>query len=311
MKKYKEEKIIKKRLVEIIEDSGIGYTEFAEKIGVNQSYLSLIKTGRCTLSEKVATKIKDIYKISPAWLLYNVGNKYDDSDVIHVSDRLITILNEIPFTPKMFAEFIGIDPKLVNQWKKDSGFITYDMCKRIEELFGYSPYWIMYNVGEKISNKNPKFSYHLDGRYSQELRYSKLCTNRISLILRILGTTIPEFAKNVGCSNSHIYNLYAGKKTVTARVAMKIESVYSISSIWLIYGVGEIFSTNHNTLTERMYKILVDLNMSHEELSEALHISRGTLTQYIHLRRPMNNKVAELICSKYGYDYNWLMNGNE
>lgn len=63
------------RLKEVLNESGLNQTGFAESIGSTQATLSRQLNGKHKIDRQVALSIKAVYDINPEWLLYGNGTK--------------------------------------------------------------------------------------------------------------------------------------------------------------------------------------------------------------------------------------------
>ncbi|MDO5785884.1 MAG: helix-turn-helix transcriptional regulator [Eubacteriales bacterium] len=63
------------RLIEIIEDSGLKKTEFAERINVSQPHVSRMCSGETQPSNRTVKAICKEFNVSEEWLLYGKGRR--------------------------------------------------------------------------------------------------------------------------------------------------------------------------------------------------------------------------------------------
>lgn len=62
------------RISFVLKDSKLNQTQFAERIGISQQYLSQICNGKKTPSERTIADISREFGINDAWLRSNVGD---------------------------------------------------------------------------------------------------------------------------------------------------------------------------------------------------------------------------------------------
>lgn len=63
----------------IREDKKLKQDEFARELGITQSYLSALETGRKNVTNKLVQKLFDFFNISPQWFYNDIGNMYNSS----------------------------------------------------------------------------------------------------------------------------------------------------------------------------------------------------------------------------------------
>ncbi len=114
-KDYEEKNItMRDRLKEIRLDSGLSQSEFSKKLSVKQSYYSDLENGKREITTKVITSLSENFNVSSEWLLFNIGNKYQNTSAIEMGDKEVSmsshsniskIQNSSMYTSQLLEEY--------------------------------------------------------------------------------------------------------------------------------------------------------------------------------------------------------------
>lgn len=119
-------------------DNNLTQSEMSEKLGINQSTLSQIESGKLKPSLKVLNKISNEFNVSVDWLISldenpsvnpsNISNKNNNIDYWDTSDgkeaSIVLMLFEIEEAIKVFEAFANKNGYKPNKSRYDSAFKT-------------------------------------------------------------------------------------------------------------------------------------------------------------------------------------------
>ena len=109
-------------LVRFFKEKGITQDEIARQLGVSQSYVSALLTGKKAFGKKQAHRFSELYGLSPSWLLTGAGEMLRTGDVqvggsnfgrIH-SDDISLNPESVSITSADVRELISQNGKLID-----------------------------------------------------------------------------------------------------------------------------------------------------------------------------------------------------
>ena len=122
---------------------GITQKDLAAALGVSPAYLSLIATDRQPMSEPIAVKMEELYGISARWL-YGIGAESRDK-----KSRLRSARDELGLSRKEMAVRLGISAQYLGFMERGDQPISQAVAIKMEELFGFSAEWILFEKGPR------------------------------------------------------------------------------------------------------------------------------------------------------------------
>lgn len=69
------------RVVKIRNDAGLNLTDFAKKLNVSRSLISLLEKGEREYTERTLQDICGKFNVNPDWLIYGKGEPYNETAV--------------------------------------------------------------------------------------------------------------------------------------------------------------------------------------------------------------------------------------
>lgn len=73
------------RLKQLLLDSGLSQSKFAEKAGIRQNNMSEMLSGKRPIGINIANKISISFGINPDWLLAGIGEKQKQNEVVQIT----------------------------------------------------------------------------------------------------------------------------------------------------------------------------------------------------------------------------------
>ena len=95
--------------------------------------------------------MNQLYGINPRWLLYGtgkMGGPGTDWREQKIS-RLRTVRDELGLSQKAMEEMLGISAQYLGFMERGDQPVSVPVCMKVQDLFGYSASWILYEKGPR------------------------------------------------------------------------------------------------------------------------------------------------------------------
>ena len=132
--------------------------------------------------------------------------------------------------------------------------------------------------------------------------------SNIRYLRKKAGYTIPAFAKLIGVGKSTIDNIECGVNKTSLEVLNKIHDVFKVSLDDLIFkDLSKQTTLNFISFKEKLKLLRINNNLTQQQMSELLNITRQAYAKYEQGKREPNFDTLKKIVKILNCSYNDLL----
>ena len=146
---------MKDRIKQIREYFGLTQAQFAQRINKTCGLISLIETGRCSVSEDTINRICSAFPVNESWLRTGEGTMTDSFpvDKENIKVRIKQIRKEKNLSMEKFASSVGCSKQLISFIESGKISPSNLLISNISSAFNVNRDWLLTGVGEMYGNQ--------------------------------------------------------------------------------------------------------------------------------------------------------------
>lgn len=132
---------------------GLSQAQFAVRIGKTPGFISLVETGRSSMSEDTIQTVSEVMGVSEAWLREGKGEMFTEGESSAAFDREGTgqrirmLRNKLGLTSEQFALEVPCSRKQLYNVENGKTIPSEQFLKRVAEAFSISYQWLFNGIG--------------------------------------------------------------------------------------------------------------------------------------------------------------------
>lgn len=227
---------ITQRIRELMKYYNLNISETATKIGVSQSNLSAILSGKRPVGGNMINKFVISFDINKDWLEYGQGDMFNIEDK-KIGLRMFIARKERRWTSKETAEYLNIPHLDYKEIESGRLVPNKETIEEFIEISNANPSWIYTGVGQQFTDEY--YQYH---KQEKDENKQKEIISRIEILLASADMSISDLAVKCKISHSELADFFNTKEyNPNSEVLDTIVNSTGANKKWLITGKGSPF----------------------------------------------------------------------